>query len=113
MEILLDRSPQGIDAVTLGGELDYHASAQLRVEFDKLAENKSSRIVINLGKVSYIDSSVLANFVELNQKIKRYGGKLAFCHLSDKVRQIFELAKFDLFFPLAASEQEAINIVNG
>lgn len=90
------------------GDLDYHFSAELRTALNDLSDRKATRILLDFKKVPYIDSSGIAAFVELHQKIKRYGGKLAFFNLTDSVRQVFELAKLDLFFPIATSEKEAL-----
>ena len=107
MPISIKEGTDNSQIVALSGELDYHMSAELRTELDKLTARKVSKILIDLKEVTYLDSSVLANFVELSQKVKRYSGKVAFFNLCDKVRYIFELAKFDLFFPIAKTEKEA------
>ena len=110
MQIQLKKQ-DGVDMIALEGDLDYHCSAELRTQFDKLVEGQSPKILINLQDVSYLDSSVLANFVELSQKMRRYGGKMAFSNLSEKVQYIFDLAKMDLFFSIAKTSQEALKLL--
>ncbi|HXV28663.1 MAG TPA: STAS domain-containing protein [bacterium] len=95
----------------LSGELDFHTSPALRDKLHEVIDKKMGKIVVNLKKVSYIDSSGLATFVEAFQKIKRYSGKLVLAELEPPVRSVFEIAKLDSVFLLAGSEEEAYKLL--
>lgn len=97
--------------VSLEGELDFDSSPNLRSEFTKLTEKSPTKVLINLHKVNYIDSSGLATFIELFQKMKRNQGKLILFNLSDGVRSVFEIAKLDSIFQLAKSEEDALSLI--
>lgn len=112
MKIELKKDAKGIEIVTLQGDLDFHSSPELRAEFVKLADSQAPAVVVNLSKVNYIDSSGLAAFVELFQKMKRYNGKLVLCALSAGVKSVFEIAKLDSIFRLAAGETEALSLIS-
>jgi len=105
------KSDDGIDLISIQGDLDFHSSPQLRKELVQLVDNQSPKIMINLDKVGYIDSSGLATFVELYQKTKKYGGKFVLFSLTDAVRSVFEIAKLDSIFSLAKSADEAKTLV--
>ena len=98
--------------ITLEGDMDFHSSPDVRHELTKLVDQKISKILIDLAQVGYIDSSGLATFVELFQKMKRYGGKLALYNLTDSVRSVFEIAKLDTIFKLVASKDEALSTLS-
>lgn len=98
--------------VELEGDLDFHSSPDLRKELTKLIDQQTPAVLIDLKKVSYIDSSGLATFVELFQKLKRYGGNLVLFSLADGVRSVFEIAKLDSIFKLAGSQEEAVSLVS-
>ena len=100
-----------MDWVDLEGDLDFHSSPDLRKELTKLVEKQAAKIIIDFKNVSYIDSSGLATFVELFQRVKRYNGKLAFFNMSASVRSVFEISKLDTIFKLAGSEKEAVSLV--
>ncbi len=100
------------EIVTPEGDLDFHTSPELRREMARLADRKAPGILINLQQVGYIDSSGLATFVELFQKIRRYGGKLVLFNLNPGVRSVFEIAKLDSVFQLAGDEREALSLVS-
>lgn len=92
----------------LSGELDFHTSPQFREQLQKTIDGHAQKIVVNLSKVSYIDSSGLATFVEALQKMKRYNGVLVLSALTPAVRSVFEIAKLDAVFTLVGSEDEAL-----
>ncbi|MBI3317084.1 MAG: STAS domain-containing protein [Candidatus Omnitrophica bacterium] len=111
MKIKIESPEQGIEKVYLEGELDFQNSQQIRLEFTRLIDKKPIRVLVNLEHVSYIDSSGLAVFIELFQKMKRLGGRLAFFNLQERVRNVFEIAKLESIFHLAGSEQEALTLL--
>ena len=102
------------DTVTffeVSGEIDFQHSPALRDQLQEAIGKQAPGLVINLKKVSYIDSSGLATFVEALQKIKRYNGRLILAELAPAVRGVFEIAKLDSIFSLAASETEALQLL--
>lgn len=112
MKIDFQNGEHGVEIVDLQGDLDFHSSPELRRELVKLVEQEVPRILVDLKNVSYIDSSGLATFVELFQKMKRYGGKLVLFNLSQGVRSVFEIAKLDTIFQLAENQREALALVS-
>lgn len=101
-----------VEKITLEGDLDFHSSPDLRRELTKLVEHQAPKVLIDFQKVSYIDSSGLATFVELFQRMKRYGGKLVLFSMNASVRSVFEISKLDTIFKLAGSEKEAAGLVS-
>ena len=112
MKIQIKKGDNDAQCVEIEGELDFHSSPDLRREFTKLIDQQVQKVLVNLKKVDYIDSSGLATFVELFQKMKRYGGKLVLFNLAQGVRSVFEIAKLDSIFKLADSEKEALSLVS-
>lgn len=111
MKIQTRNDGKGNDFIVLEGDLDFHSSPDVRAELSKLVDKQAKKILIDLKKVNYVDSSGLATFVELFQKMKRYGGKLALFNLSQGVRSVFEIAKLNAIFKLAKDEQEAVSLI--
>lgn len=105
------KAENGCGQINLQGDLDFHSSPLLRKELIKLTDGSTPKIMVDLKQVNYIDSSGLATFVELFQKMKRYGGKFALYNLNDAVRSVFEIAKLDSIFSLAKSEDEAKSLM--
>lgn len=96
----------GVAIVTIDGEINISTSPQLKKDMEKLANPK---LVINLGKVGYVDSSGLATLVEVLKKARSKGGALYLTHLSDKVRSLFEITKLDKLFGICPDDATAVS----
>jgi anti-sigma B factor antagonist len=82
----------------LEGEIDSHISPQIAVALRELINAKPKKLVVDLSKVSYIDSSGLAVLIEAMQKVEFYGGKLYLVGLQENLRAIFESTRLDQAF---------------
>jgi anti-sigma B factor antagonist len=82
----------------LEGEIDLHVSPRIASSLRNLIKNKPKQVVVDLSRVTYIDSSGLAVLIEGMQNVEGYGGKFALAGLQEKVRPIFEIARLDQVF---------------
>ncbi|MFN3604232.1 MAG: STAS domain-containing protein [Leptonema sp. (in: bacteria)] len=101
---------QSGDVVILdvNGEIDLYNAPEIKDTINKLIEEKKYNVVINLDKVSYIDSSGIGALISSLSNLKKYQGGLKICNVSGSVRKVFELTKLTSFFEIYDSEQEAI-----
>ena len=67
-------------------------------DLNEMIRKKPSRLVVDLSRVTYIDSSGLAVLIEAMQDVEEYGGKFALAGLHDDVRSIFQTARVDQVF---------------
>ena len=91
---------QGVPALKIIGEIDLHASTQLRELAHECLEQRCTQLVIDMSEVDYIDSSGLAVLIEYIREAQSFGGKLGLFGLSEKVLSIFRLVGLDKFFVL-------------
>jgi len=92
----------------INGEVDLNNSPELRSALlSLLSRHRPRRLILNLAKVPYMDSSAIAVLVELLRKMGK-GGKLVLTDLQPRVRGLLEIARLDTIFTLAADEQEAM-----
>jgi anti-sigma B factor antagonist len=95
--------------VTLAGDIDLHNSPEVRSALlQLLAKDPPKRLILDLEKVPYVDSSAIAVFVEALQKLRKTGGKVVLCCLQPRVNGLLEIARLNTIFALAANEQEAL-----
>ncbi len=91
----------------LEGEIDLHMSPTVSASLQEIIARKPNRLLIDLSRVSYVDSSAIAVFIEAMQKVEKYGGMFGLIGLQDSVRSIFEFARlnqvFKIFPDLAAA----------
>lgn len=102
---MTDQSP---NVVPLEGEIDLHVSPQIGARLAALIKQKPAKLVVDLSKVTYIDSSGLAVLIEAMQNAGAYGGSFALTGLQDGVRPIFEIARLDQVFRIFPDNAAAL-----
>src|SRR4051812_14206110 len=60
------------EVLTPEGEIDFNVSLRLSSELEELIRNKPKKLVVDLSRVSYIDSSGLSVLVKGVQKVQSY-----------------------------------------
>ncbi|MEM1091000.1 MAG: STAS domain-containing protein [Pseudomonadota bacterium] len=92
--------------VAVSGEVDLSWSSEVRgAILDALGKNNA--VLVELEKVSYIDSSGIAALVEGYQTAKSKGAKFGLVSISGAVQAVLELARLDQVFPIYADVQAA------
>ncbi|MFN2542593.1 MAG: STAS domain-containing protein [Chthoniobacterales bacterium] len=86
------------NVLPLEGEIDLHVSPNVATALQTMIEKKPKRLIVDLARVSYIDSAGLAALIEGMQNVQQYGGKFALASLQEPVRTIFEIARLDQVF---------------
>ena len=99
---------EGVLVFQVNGEINISTSPELKKQFEK---QPSKKVVVDLEKVSYIDSSGLATLVEILKRTKSQGGSLGLSGMSDKVKSLFEITKLDKLFLIFVNQDEAVSRV--
>jgi len=84
----------------LDGEIDLHVSPEVAKSLRKMIENKPNRVVVDLTKVTYLDSSGLAVLIEGMQNVQKYGGKFGLAGVQEDVKHVFDIARLDQVFEI-------------
>lgn len=90
--------------IRLGGD-----SAELHKELRLLVEKGERKILLNMEKVSHIDSSGLGELVSGYSTLLKNGGELKLFNLSDKVHGLMTMTKLLTVFDIYENEAEAID----
>jgi anti-sigma B factor antagonist len=88
------------NVLPLEGEIDLHVSPSVTASLNAMIEKKPKQLVVDLSRVTYIDSAGLATFIDGMQKVEAYGGKFALAGLQETVRSIFEISRLDQVFQI-------------
>ena len=101
-----------IDSVTvvdLGGRITLGEGATvLRDTIRELLAKGDNRILLNLGDVTYIDSSGLGELVSGFSLVRKSGGDLKLLHLTRKVHDLLQITKLYTVFDVQDDEARAI-----
>lgn len=106
LQITGERLPDGA-LLTLVGEIDLARSPELRLKLRESVDAGPKRLVIDLARVTYMDSSGVATLVEALQRSKARGCRLVLSGLQPKVRSIFSISRLDTVFEIAATLDNA------
>lgn len=97
----------------INGEIDLYNAPEIKENIKSQMEQGKNQIIINLDKVSYIDSSGIGVLISSLSNLKKAGGGLKIIHVYASVRKVFELTKLTSFFDIYDSEQEALAAFGG
>lgn len=99
-----------VTVVAPTGVLDGKAALTFERKLVELLDAKTTRLVIDLTKVSLVTSAGIRALV-LAAKRLRGGGALALCGLSTQVRGVFDVAGLSSVFTITASLADAVGTV--
>ncbi len=89
--------------VTLGEETE-----ALRERIKRLVAAGHSRIVVNLGEVSYLDSVGLSTLVASYTSARRDGGDLKLLHLTKRIHDLLQITRLSTVFEIYDSLEAAV-----
>lgn len=92
------------DRITLGEE-----SGRLRNAVREIVVKGSKKIILNLGEVSYIDSSGLGELVSAFTAVKNAGGELKLLNVTKHVSDLLVITKLVTVFDVSDNEMAAIS----
>lgn len=85
------------------------ASGTLRDAINHPLEEGNNQILLNLAKVSDIDSSCLSVLVSSHLDVSKKGGQLKIVHLSRQLQELMAVTKLLTSFDVYEDESEAID----
>ncbi len=96
-----------IQVVKLQGRLDAHQGKAVESQL-LAAVCTGGRMVVNLSKVHFIDSTGISVLVKGMKRQREQQGELVLCELQQPVRIIFELTRLDKMFSIYPTESDAL-----
>ena len=103
------RQVDGVTIVDLSGSITLdEGSAMLRKTVKELAKQGSSKIVLNLGGVTSMDSTGLGELVSAYTSVRNSGGELKLLNLTREVHDLLRITKLCTVFDIEDDESSAI-----
>ncbi len=97
---LLDRIQDDVVIFEISGEVDIYNCGQIKELFLNKLDSGSRKFLINLGKVSYIDSSGIGVLIFIKTSVAKYNVELVLVNIKDSVKKIFDLTKLASYFTI-------------
>ena len=103
------RQVNGITIVDLSGRITLgEGSVVLRDTIRELIGKGEKKILLNLGDVTYIDSSGIGELVSAYTAVRKEGGELKLLNLTKKVHDLLQITKLYTVFDVKDDEATAI-----
>ena len=103
------RQVDGVTIMDCSGRITLgEGSVQLRDEVRDLLSKGSKQILLNLGDVTYIDSSGIGELVSAFTTVRNQGGDLKLLNLTKKVHDLLQITKLYTVFDVKDDEASAV-----
>jgi stage II sporulation protein AA (anti-sigma F factor antagonist) len=93
------------------GELDMLVAERLRQEVDEILSQKGVKnLILNLEKVTFIDSSGLGVIIGRYKKVSSTGGRMYIVGVQPQVEKILQFSGINRLISIYSNEQDIINL---
>jgi len=109
MKVRSTRQVNGITIVDLSGRITLGSGGVLLRDMVRDLVTKGQRkILLNLGDVTYIDSSGIGELVSAFTTVRNQGGELKLLNLTKKVHDLLQITKLYTVFDVKDDEATAV-----
>jgi anti-sigma B factor antagonist len=103
------RQAEGVTVLDLNGRITLgEGSVTLREAIRDLLAQGQKKILLNMGDVTYIDSSGIGELVSAYTTVKNQGGELKLLRLTKKVHDLLQITKLYTVFDIKDDEAAAL-----
>jgi anti-sigma B factor antagonist len=85
------------------------SQGRLKDKINSLTMQGRLQILLNLGEVSYIDSTGLGELVSSYSTVTRHGGHIKLVNLTEKVQDLIAICRLSTVFETFDSEADALS----
>ncbi len=110
---ILERQAGDVTILDMSGKITIgEGSVALRTAVRRLLEEGKKKILLNLAKVNYIDSSGIGELVSSYTAIGKESGQLKLLNLTQKLQDLLTITKLLTVFDVYESEEDALASFN-
>jgi anti-sigma B factor antagonist len=103
------RRVDGVTIMDLSGRITLgEGSVVLRDQIREVLGKGEKKILLNLGDVTYIDSSGIGELVSAFTTVRNQGGELKLLNLTKKVHDLLQITKLYTVFDVKDDEASAV-----
>jgi len=108
LEVEMRQVENGVTVVAPTGRLDLAGAPALKEAISEVVKTGPPRIVIDMGGVSFVDSTGLGSVISALKQIRGSQGELRLAAPNQQARVVLELTTLDRVFPYYATVEEAL-----
>lgn len=111
---LATRRNQRFLVVVLTGELDHHSAESVRGKLDlELEVHPDTWLILDLGGLTFMDSSGLGVILGRYRKIRSLGGEIAIVNIPHPLEKVVQIAGLQKIMHIYNSSNEALHEMKG
>lgn len=98
--------------VAVAGEIDLFTAPELKATLAEVAESGRSRIVVDLTKTTFLDSTALGVLIGAVKRLRSHDGVLTIVNVDQNIAKTFEITGLDQIFTIRPTRAEAIDALD-
>ncbi len=104
---LATRSVSDHTVLEIGGEIDVYTAPRLRERLIEMVSTGEKRVVVDLGRVEFLDSTGLGVLVGAHRRLRANAGSLTLVCPHERLLKIFRITGLDSVFDIHKSIESA------
>lgn len=106
---IIERTINDVTVLDLEGNLALNENARFRKYVADAIDAGSRKLIINLARVKYMDSSGLSELISCYTALQRLNGRVKLLHLNNRLQYLLAITKLDSVFESFDSEPAAVS----
>jgi anti-sigma B factor antagonist len=102
------RHREGVPILDVAGEIDIYTTPQFKEAVSAAIDAGMPAIVINMTKVTYMDSSGFGTLLSATKRLRPVNGGLHLSGCNDAITRMLQITRLNTIFGVHATEEEAI-----
>ena len=105
---IIERTLNDVTVLDLEGNLALESNAQFRKHVTDIIDAGARKLIVNMARVKYMDSSGLGELISCYTTLQRMSGRIKLLHLSDRLQHLLVITKLNSVFETFDSEPAAV-----
>ena len=105
---IIERTLNDVTILDLEGNLAMEGNKQFRQRVATTIDAGARKLIVNMARVKYMDSSGLGELISCYTTLQRMSGRIKLLHLSDRLQHLLVITKLTGVFETFDSEPAAV-----
>ncbi len=102
------RHQEDIPVLDVVGEIDIYTTPQFKEAVSEAIDQNKPAIVINMTKVTYMDSSGFGTLLSATKRLRPLDGALYLSGCNEAIQRMLQITRLNTIFGVYATEEEAL-----
>lgn len=111
-QVKLEEQIGGVILTLKGQFVGGDETDELRNTIKAVSEKESKHLIIDMDKVTYLNSTALGVLISAHAHYAKKSGKIVLCNVGKSIENLFVITKLTLVFPIFDTKEEAIKSIS-